>query len=326
MAVHRTQVSEIDAQQSGFYKDVIKGLNASPKYLQSKYFYDKEGDKLFQQIMTLPEYYPTKAELEIFKKRTKTIVSTLSRLGNQFDIIELGAGDATKSKHLLKELLEKQVDFTYYPIDISENIIRNLEKKLPAQMEGLKVVGLNGDYFEMIGQAYKQSSRPKLILFLGSNIGNFTAEKAYQFLDKIRSLMAAGDLMLTGFDLKKNPHQILAAYNDKAGVTKAFNLNLLTRINNELDGSFDLTQFDHFATYNPVSGACKSYLISLKDQTVNIGNQSFDFEAYEPIFMEVSQKYAPEETDLMAAENGFKPVQYLYDSNRWFMDVVWEGV
>uniref|UniRef100_UPI002628B313 L-histidine N(alpha)-methyltransferase n=1 Tax=uncultured Mucilaginibacter sp. TaxID=797541 RepID=UPI002628B313 len=274
-----------------FIKDVLAGLSASPKKLQSKYFYDAAGDKLFQEIMNCPEYYLTNCEMEIFSEQTAAIVQTLTENFESFDLIELGAGDATKSVFLLQELLSKKVDFTYLPIDISTNVIEQLEQNLPQKLPGLQMHGLNGDYFDMLKEASQLSSRAKVVLFMGSNIGNMPVKEAQQFCHALRHQLSPNDLLIIGFDLKKNPKTILAAYNDAAGITKNFNLNLLKRINRELEADFDLKQFEHYPTYDPVTGACKSYLVSLKKQQVKLGEHLIGFEENELIDMEVSQKY-----------------------------------
>lgn len=307
-----------------FLRDVVDGLSASPKRLNSKYFYDEKGDKLFQQIMNCPEYYPTNCELEIFRESTHDLAITLKNGFNTFDLVELGAGDATKSSHLLQELMRLGVDFTYMPIDISSGIISYLEASLPEKISGLKVQGLHGEYFEMLEKANQLSARKKVVLMLGGNIGNEKTEKALTFCRKIRSSLQEGDLVLVGFDLKKNPAVILAAYNDAAGYTRDFNLNLLQRINTELGGNFNLPAFEHFPNYDPVTGACKSYLISKKNQVVSIAGHHFQFSAHERIDMEISQKYSIEETELMASKTGFRTVKHFYDHRKWFVDTVWQ--
>lgn len=310
---------------NAFYNDVLQGLNATPKYLQSKYFYDAEGDKLFQQIMAAPEYYPTKCEQEIFAEQTNALADAITEKMEEFDIVELGAGDATKSTFLLQHLAQTGRRFAYYPIDISANVIKLLELEMPQRIPGLRIKGLQGDYFEMIKQSYVVSQRPKVVLFLGSNIGNFLPQEAKRFLRTVHQHLKKGDLLLIGFDLKKNPAQIRAAYNDAAGVTRAFNMNLLTRINRELGADFDLQAFEHYPSYDPISGAARSFLISLKKQQVCIGDtEVISFEANEPIYVELSQKYSVAETDEMAASAGFQPIHYFFDSNRWFLDVLWQ--
>lgn len=307
-----------------FYDDVIAGLIADPKRLSSKYFYDANGDKLFQDLMACPEYYPTKCELEIFSEKTAKVCKALIAGGDAFDLIELGAGDAMKSTYLLQYLLEQKIDFTYMPIDISDNVISYLNITLPVTLPGLKINGLNGEYFNMLEKAASASEKRKVVLFLGSNIGNMPVERAIDFCTELRSHLSKGDMVLIGIDLKKNPKTVLAAYNDKGGITKKFNLNLLERINRELNADFNLAKFDHYPTYDPESGACKSYLVSLEDQEVTInGKEKVKFLKDEYIYMEISQKFTVLQTEQMAAKAGFKATDRFFDSKKWFLDAVW---
>ena len=307
-----------------FYADVIKGLQSTPKHLSSKYFYDAVGDKLFQDLMNCDEYYPTSCELEIFTEQTAEICQAIMGNGDAFDMIELGAGDAMKSTFLLKYLLEQKADFSYLPIDISENVISYLNTMLPVSLPGLNVTGLNGDYFHMLEKAASLSKRRKVVLFLGSNVGNMPVSDAENFCKQLRNHLSQGDMLLVGIDLKKNPKTILAAYNDKEGITKRFNLNLLARINRELGADFDVAKFEHYPTYDPETGACKSYLISLEDQQVKIrGKETICFAKDEYIYMEISQKYNVIQTNQMAAGAGFKPLNIFFDSKKWFIDAIW---
>ncbi|HVV54904.1 MAG TPA: L-histidine N(alpha)-methyltransferase [Mucilaginibacter sp.] len=307
-----------------FYKDVIIGLKSVPKRLSSKYFYDAKGDKLFQEIMHCQEYYPTRCELEIFSKKTAEICEAIIGDGSAFDLIELGAGDATKSSYLLQYLIEQKADFTYLPIDISDNVISYLTASLPVSLPSLRMRGLNGEYFDMLKEAAASSGRRKVVMFLGSNIGNMTANEALEFCKGIRNNLSSGDMVLMGFDLKKNPKTILAAYNDKNGITKRFNLNLLERINRELNADFHLSKFDHYPTYDPETGACKSYLISLEEQEVTINNKEhIRFLKNEYIYTEISQKFTVLQTEQIAENAGFKPVTCFFDSKKWFLDAIW---
>lgn len=317
-----TRVAIQDPQEA-FHQDVIRGLTATNKYLDSKYFYDAKGDYLFQQIMQSPEYYPTNCEMEILREQSAKISQAIHAYTPHFDVVELGAGDATKSIHLLQQLQQTNADFTYYPVDISGNVISQLEKTLPSKLPSLQLHGLNGEYFEMLHQANMLSSKNKVVFCMGGNIGNFTPPEARKFCRQLRRHLQPGDLLLTGFDLKKHPQIILNAYDDAAGITRDFNLNLLHRINEELGADFDLTKFDHYPTYDPGTGACKSYLISLEDQQVHIGTQSFDFATHEPIYMEISQKYSLAETETLAMHSGFKPVANFFDRKNWFVDCLW---
>ena len=307
---------------NNFLSDVVKGLQSSPKYLDSKYFYDKRGDELFQKIMDSDEYYFTNAEMEIFSQQQEEIANAVLQAGEQIDVIEFGPGDATKSVHLLKELAGRNQISNYVPIDISQNIISLLNKSLPEQIAGLSIHGFAGEYFQMLPLAHQLSAKKKLVLFLGANIGNFKFNEMPLFLQKLRSLLSDGDMVLIGFDLKKNPKKILAAYDDKDGYTREFNLNLLTRINRELNGNFQVENFEHYAMYDPSTGACKSFLISTKEQLMNIGDEYFHFEKNEPIFMEISQKYSVKEIDTIARQCGFEVMQSFFDSHEYFVDVI----
>lgn len=310
-----------------FLQDVLKGLQSSPKYLQSKYFYDKKGDELFQKIMQCEEYYLTNCEMEIFSTQTTELADIIIDQHNNFDVVELGPGDAIKSLYLLKELAGKNAIDTYFPVDISNNIIDLLQKKLSEQLPKLNIHGLNGEYLSMLTSAKKISDKIKLVLFLGSNIGNIPKDEVNEFCRQIRSQLSIDDMVLIGIDLKKNPKQIRNAYDDSKGYTREFNLNLLTRINRELDGDFHVENFEHYATYDPITGACKSFLVSLKDQQVVIGKKgTFDFLKNETIFMEISQKYTIEQTDEIASQSGFEPVAHFFDKNKWFTDVIWKCV
>lgn len=316
-------MKEFKVRNNQFLTDVLEGLEQVPKQLHSKYFYDQKGDVLFQKIMSLPEYYLTRCELDIFQNKTKDLAKAVLADGSAFDLIELGAGDATKSIYLLKHLTAEKAVFTYMPIDISGNILSVLKEKLLLDVPYLDVNCLVGDYFKMLNEAMAQSSRRKVVMFLGGNIGNMELAECNTFCQKIRSNLTKGDLVIIGFDLKKHPQIILNAYSDRSGITAAFNLNLLTRINAELDANFDLSQFEHYQNYDPISGACKSYLISLKEQEVIVSSKSFHFAKHEPIYMEVSQKFSMEEADQLAHASGFTPIASIIDSKGWFTDAFW---
>ncbi|RZK79109.1 MAG: L-histidine N(alpha)-methyltransferase [Pedobacter sp.] len=305
-----------------FFNDVRSGLSQCPKKLSSKYLYDVKGDELFQQIMQLPEYYLTRCEMDIFKNKTEELA--LSVGSAPFDLIELGAGDGTKSMHLLKHLQEKSAEFTFIPIDISGNILKVLETKVKAQIPAINIQCLKGDYFEMLTEAVQYSTRRKVVLLLGGNIGNMTAVEAENFCSSLFKALSPGDRVIIGFDLKKHPKTILNAYDDSQGITAAFNLNLLVRINRELGANFELDQFEHYQSYNPENGECRSYLVSLYEQTVNLQNSTIRFMENETIFMEVSRKFSPDDINLLAQQTGFTPVGRIMDSKEWFADAVWE--
>lgn len=307
-----------------FLNDVMKGLQSSPKYLYSKYFYDKKGDELFQKIMASKEYYLTDSEMEIFSTQTEEMANVVLEKTENIDVVEFGPGDATKSTWLLKELSKRKALSAYFPIDISENIIHLLNKTLPGQIPGINIHGLNGEYLNMLSQANQISRNKKLVLFLGANIGNFKFAEMPEFCKKLRNLLSDGDMVLIGFDLKKDPKKILAAYNDSEGFTNQFNLNLLRRINRELKANFNLKNFEHYAMYDPDSGACKSYLVSMVKQQVHLNGSIINFEKDETIFMEISHKYTISKIDEVAVRCGFVPGTYFYDIKKYFVDVIWK--
>ncbi len=309
-----------------FLKDVQQGLNASPKYLHSKYFYDKKGDELFQQIMRSEDYYLTRCELEIFQQQSGILAEFFKKKLGDFDVWELGAGDATKSRYLLKALINLEVDFTYFPVDISANIIDWLQQHLPAKLPGLQLHGMQGEYLAMLKQSKAQTAKPKLVLFLGSNIGNISLNETGAFLSSIRNCLNEHDILMIGMDLKKNPHTIRRAYNDREGITSHFNLNLLERMNRELGANFKIDHFQHYPFYDPISGTCKSFLVSLADQQVKIGADTFQFEKNECILTEVSQKYSVSQTRDFAHLSGFEPIGHFFDSKNYFLEAVWECI
>lgn len=310
---------------TAFAQDVLKGLSRNPKKLSSRFFYDARGDELFQQIMRMPEYYLTDCEFEILESSKESILETFH--GEPFDIVELGAGDGYKTKVLLRYLVEKKAAFQYLPVDISQNILDELEADLKKDLPKLDIESLQGDYFQVLKELSVRHHVRKLVLYLGSTIGNLGPEREQDFLRKVHDHMNPGDLLLIGFDLKKNPEVILAAYNDPAGITSAFNLNLLHRINRELDGNFDVENgFKHWETYNPVTGETRSYLVSQKEQEVHIGKlgRTFSFLAWEAIDVELSQKYHIGQIEELARATGFRVETHYFDSRKYFVDSLWE--
>ena len=307
-----------------FAEDVEKGLSSNPKKLSSKYFYDARGDELFQQIMNLDEYYLTNAEKNVFETHADEMLELFD--GQRFRLIEFGAGDGFKTKVLLKHFLENHANFIYRPIDISGNVLEQLVADLEGMWPDLEISAVQDDYFKALDRLNHEDTSKKVILFMGSNIGNFSDSEAVSFLHHIRDFMNPGDLLMVGMDLKKDPAIILDAYNDKQGVTREFNLNLLDRINRELGGHFDRSKFIHYPTYDPVTGITASYLISLEDQTIAIDEigTSFFFRAYEPIHMEISRKYSISDIENIASLAGFRVVQHFFDSKKLFVDTVWE--
>lgn len=309
-----------------FAKDVIEGLSSEKKYLPSKYFYDERGDALFRQIMQLDEYYLTRAEYQILENYKQDILSILQKKGKKINVIELGAGDGLKTKILLKFFLEQNVDVKYQPIDISRNALNLLKAQVKVELPDLNVEPIEGDYFHILEKLSKEDGVPKLVLFLGSTIGNFSDEGCSQFINKIKKSLKKGDLLLIGFDLVKDPETILKAYNDRKGITREFNLNLLKRINLELRANFETEKFIHYPIYEPSEKAAKSYLISRENHAVRLKETGhvFNFKKYEPILMEVSKKFVATTIEKLCVENGFEIIQNFYDDKKYFMDSIWE--
>ncbi|NBC08187.1 MAG: L-histidine N(alpha)-methyltransferase [Bacteroidetes bacterium] len=312
-----------DAFPSDFAQDVLEGLTQSPKKLPSKYFYDERGDKLFQDIMHMPSYYLMNCEHDIFEAHKAAILEAIGY--DAFQLLELGAGDGYKTKVLLEHFLEAKAAFQYQPIDISPNVLEELEQSLHKLWPQLDVQPLAGDYFEMLHRVSEETAVPKVVLCLGANIGNYPVERAQRFLNAISAELNSGDKLLIGFDLKKDPQVILDAYDDPEGITAVFNLNLLRRINRELDANFDLQAFRHWETYNPVTGATKSYIVSKAEQHVFIKalNRSFHFAAWEAMDVELSQKYSLEEVEGLAEATGFEVEQHFTDQKAYFVDSLW---
>lgn len=310
--------------------EVRTGLTQRPKRLSSRFFYDAEGSRIFSQIMHLPEYYLTRSEYEIIDNHKEEWLSLFSADDRPFDLIELGAGDGLKTKLLLTHFVQQNARFSYSPVDISETALNELTADLHQQLPTLTVSPEHGDYTDALTsitqrtQAGPDSPR-KVVLFLGSNIGNFTPDEAVDFYDQLSASLRPGDLLLTGFDLQKHPAVIQAAYNDRQGLTKAFNLNLLRRVNRELDADFNLAAFDHYEVYDPERGDARSYLVSQTKQTVSIRalDMTLVFDYGEILHTEISRKFTREGISQLAEQTGFSLTHWFTDCRHYFADVVY---
>ncbi|QRM90260.1 L-histidine N(alpha)-methyltransferase [Lacinutrix sp. WUR7] len=307
-----------------FKKEVKLGLDNNPKTLPSKYFYNKIGDALFVEIMNLPEYYLTRSELDIFQNRTQELISGLQLKANaHFELIELGAGDGLKTKKLLSALDKQDFTFDYLPIDISSNALSLLKKDLSETLPNVSVKTQQGDYFEILA-SLKNSNKPKVILFLGSNIGNMKDAWAAEFIYNLGANLKPGDKLLLGVDLIKPKEIVLPAYNDNKGITAKFNLNLLHRMNEELGADFNLENFKHQPEYNEAEGVAKSFIVSIVKQTVNIKSigVSYSFEAEEKIHTEISRKYNDALIEKIIANTDFSLDTKILDSKGYFADYI----
>jgi len=297
---------------------VIEGLSSQPKTLPSDYFYDDEGSRLFQRIMDLPGYYLSRAERDILVGQSEALLACLSPDALPFDLIELGSGDGSKTLALCRAFDSLGASFVYRPVDISGHAIGNLCRAFEQSKVNIPVIPEVDDYFS--GWKPSEPGRRQIVMFMGSNLGNLGEAEALSFLKKIRAKLRAGDGLLLGLDLMKNPHTVLAAYNDPEGVTAAFNLNLLHRLNRELGFDFQLDRFSHYASYSPLDGAARSFLVSHVDQHVSSPSLglSWHLEQGETIYTEQSQKYSRAMIERMAAESQFLPAQHFTDAQGLF--------
>lgn len=301
-----------------FADDVRAGLTAHPKTLPSKYFYDEVGSALFEAICALPEYYLTRAEAEILRTRSGEVFDAVKPAR----IVELGTGSAVKTRLLLDTALHMRAGLEFSSIDISTSALEASAKALTAEYPALTVRSYHGDYYDGLRQLPRDGAAPVLMLFLGSNIGNFDPPEAQRLLRAIRNVLDPADALLLGTDLKKDRAKLTAAYDDPLGVTAAFNLNVLARINRELQGDFNLSLFRHRAFYNESAGRVESHLESIADQTRHIGALDLDitFVAGETIHTESSYKFSLTDVDRLAQGAGFKRERSWTDGQDQFAD------
>ena len=302
---------------AGLAEDVRKGLAAQPKRFLPKYFYDELGSQLFEAICLLPEYYLTRAENEILERYSDEIIAAVD---GQKTLVEMGSGSASKTRLIIEALLRKQPDLLFMPVDISASALESSSRILLQSYPRLRIEAYAADYFAGLAELGKKPRRRTLALFLGSNISNFDLEEAFRFLRALRSVLQKGDALLLGADLKKDPAVLEAAYNDALGVTSAFNLNVLARINRELGGNFDLRAFRHHAYYNQTGGRIEIYIESLLDQTVRIEKLDLEvqFTAGELIHTENSYKFDKSGIQRLAGQTGFELSRTWLDSRERF--------
>jgi dimethylhistidine N-methyltransferase len=313
MSAPSFQYEDRKPAKASFLDDVLAGLASSPKALPPKYFYDERGSRLFDAICELPEYYPTRTELEMLKACASEIAD---RVGPDSAIVEYGSGSGTKTAVLVETL----DPYAYIAIDISDEQLRSAVSALAAAFPRVRMSALCADYTQRLDLPALDNSAVarRLVFFPGSTIGNFSVAEALTFLANARTVAGAGGAMLVGVDLKKDAAVLHAAYNDAQGVTAAFNLNVLRRINEELGADFDLQAFEHRAFYNAPAGRIEMHLVSTREQTVRIGSRAFVFAAGETIHTENSYKYSVPEFQTLAREAGFEPEHCWVDPQRLF--------
>jgi L-histidine N-alpha-methyltransferase len=307
-----------------FAEDVCVGLKKpGQKELPSKYLYDEVGSRLFEVITTLPEYGVTRAEDRILEKHAREIAD---RIPHRVAIAELGSGSGMKTRRILSALSSRRHETRYFPIEISATALAACEKEV-SDISAVSVVGIEREYLDGLLEvaARRQSNERLLVLFLGSTIGNFDPPAALVFLQKIRSMLEPGDFVLLGTDLLKPIPVLIEAYDDPLGVTAAFNLNLLARINRELGGHFVLPQFRHEARFNETARSIEMHIVAKQAQAVSIDASeiTFAFRAGETIWTESSHKYRLPDITTMAAESGFEcPAQWI-DEEWGFAENLW---
>jgi dimethylhistidine N-methyltransferase len=300
---------------SSLRDDVIAGLRATPKRLDCKYLYDERGARLFEEICATDAYYLARTEVGILERDGAEIAEGI---GEGCCLVEFGSGSGVKTRLLLGQLRRPRA---YVPIDINPGVLAESAARLRCEFPELDVRPLAVDYTRDFARplaATLNEQGPVTVFFPGSTIGNFTRDEARGFLARMADLVGAGGGMVVGVDAKKDPALIHRAYNDPAGITAAFNLNLLARINRELGADFDLDGFCHHAFYHPEKGRVESYLVSLAEQVVTVGTARFEFGRGESIHTEYSYKYSVEEFGALAREAGFETRRVWTDAQGWF--------
>jgi L-histidine N-alpha-methyltransferase len=305
---------------TSFAEDVRAGLTARQKSLPPKYFYDALGSQLFEAICHLPEYYLTRAESEILRDNADEIVA--SAAGRSACLVELGSGSAEKTRYLIDALLNRQPSLHYVPVDISRVSLERSSFELLHIYPSLSITAYAADYFTALKALAEtaNSSERTIALFLGSNIGNFDRDGSRVFLSEVRRMLRPGDALLVGADLKKTGEVLIRAYDDPLGVTAAFNLNLLVRMNRELEANFDVAKFRHRATYNEELGRVEIRMVSVEQQTIRLRALDLEvsFREGESIHTENSYKFDVEQLAEMARATGFGLEQTWFDSARRF--------
>ncbi|MGB5901575.1 MAG: L-histidine N(alpha)-methyltransferase [Xanthobacteraceae bacterium] len=308
-ATASAKAQRFDPQTSTFAADVLDGLSRQPKQLSPKYFYDAAGSELFEQITVLPEYYPTRTELGILSARSSEIAAIVPEGAA---LVEFGAGATTKVRLLLQHCRIG----AYVPVDISGDFLKAQASALQRDFPTLRVAPVVADFTAPFELRKAVAGMPKVGFFPGSTLGNFEPHEASAFLRSARNILGPGALMLIGVDLEKSDRVLHAAYNDAAGVTARFNLNLLTRIDRELGGDFDLAAFTHRAIYNRERHRIEMHLVSRKAQTVRILGRSVSFRAGESIHTENSYKYSLERFTTLVKSTGWTPqISWTDDEN-----------
>lgn len=330
MAEYETQDSNalvpliLDNTINQFVKDILDGFRSIPKYLPSKYLYDSSSEALLRQLYNREEYYYDKCILEILKNESPRILDLFYKKG-RFKLIDIGIEEHSSTNVLLSHFWAQNAKFDYIPISDSTHELQHLVVELWKDYPTLNIFPLVGDYTEILYDLKSDKTR-KVIFFLSKNIGNYRFEEAVEIVQNLSSLLNDGDMVLIGFDLKKDPHTIKSAMNDQQGISKTISMNLLERINSTLSGNINPNNFIHTPIYDPETGEYKNFLVSTKNQNVRLAliNEEVFFRAWETILLDTGKKYDEEEVYFLELCSGFSPKQYLYDKKHFVMLSIWE--
>lgn len=297
-------------------EEVIEGLTSTPKTIPPRYFYDSRGSQLFEEICQQPEYYPTRTEAAILERCSGEI----AQITQVNKLIELGSGSSTKTRLLLDAYSSLNSSLLYQPIDVSGSILKESAYSLLADYSNLKISGKVATYQQALEELAGSYSESKIIIFLGSSIGNFNSQECDRFLEQIETTLERDDYFLLGIDLQKSPTVLTAAYNDKRGVTAAFNLNMLQHLNEQFQGNFNPKLFKHQAIYNSVDNQIEMYLICQQTHFVNLNalNLTVNFVKDEKILTEISRKFNLEQMSAFLRKKSLKIVRNYIDSQQWF--------
>ena len=308
---------DVNGRSTDIEQDLMSGLKSEPKSIPGYFIYDRRGSELFERICNLPEYYLTRTELKIIENSAQEIIEPYKEHDT---VVELGSGNLFKTELLLKTFLQYRRNLNFFPVDISGEVLRESSSKLYEARPGINVTALCGEYFDCL-HYLRRFGRKKVVLWLGSSIGNFSKDRAIRFLRILKRALRKNDGLLIGIDLKKDPLTVEKAYNDRAGVTSDYHLNVLHRLNREFGADFKVDKFYHRSFYDPDRGAVEAFIISRCDQQVRIKglDLTVHFREDEKVFNELSCKYDLAEIERLAEQSGFSLKGRWLDENEDFI-------
>lgn len=315
---------KLDLKTESILNEVLEGLKKPSKSISSKFFYDSKGCELFQKITGLEEYYLTRCEREILENVGSSLQKYLD--SNAIEFIEIGPGDGSKGKLVLSQMLNAYANIEYFGIDICNHALDELKKEFSSLSKKIEPKLVVGDYLKFSNLPLIKNTNRKIVCFFGSSIGNLNHKESTSFVQEVSQVLADGDYFLIGFDLKKDRELMTRAYNDSQGITREFNLNLLTRFNRELGSDFDKSKFQHLEFYDEKLGAMVSFLVSTEDQVVHIGEEKIIFIAGERIHTESSYKYDELDIKNLVLNTDLTIVDQFLDSKKYFNCVLFKKV